>query len=40
MTRFERAEELIIIALDVLVFTLKGTKKFRGTLRKKISDPK
>ena len=40
MTKYERLEELFIIALDVLVFTLKGTKKFRGTLRKKISDPK
>ena len=40
MTKYERLEELIIIALDVVVFTLKGTKKFRGTLRKKISDPK
>ena len=39
MTRYERAEELIIIALDVIVFTLKGTKKFRTTLRKKISKP-
>lgn len=40
MTKLERYEELVIIALDVIVFTLKGTKKFRGTLRKKISDPK
>lgn len=39
MTKYERLEELIIIALDVVVFTLKGTKKFRATLRKKISKP-
>ena len=29
-----RAEELIIIALDVIVFTLKGTKKIQGDLAK------
>lgn len=40
MTKYEKIEELAICVLDVLVFTLKGTKKFRGTLRKKISDPK
>jgi hypothetical protein len=40
MTRYQRVEELIIIALDVIVFTLKGTKKFRATLRKKVSKPK
>ena len=36
MTKYEKFEELVIIALDVIVFTLKGTKKFRATLRKKI----
>jgi hypothetical protein len=38
--KYEKIEELAIIVLDVLCFTLKGTKKFRATLRKKISKPK
>jgi hypothetical protein len=38
--KYEKIEELVIIVLDVLCFTLKGTKKFRATLRKKISKPK
>ncbi len=40
MTKYEKIEELVIIALDVIVYTLKGTKKLRGTLKKKISNPK
>ncbi len=40
MTKYEKIEELVIIALDVLIFTLKGTKKFRSTLSKKISKTK
>jgi len=39
MTKYEKFEELAICVLDVIVFTLKGTKKFRTTLRKKISKP-
>jgi len=39
MTKYEKIEELAIVLLDVVVFTLKGTKKFRATLRKKISKP-
>ncbi len=40
MTKYEKIEELVIIALDVIVFSLKGTKKFRSSLRKKISKAK
>lgn len=40
MTKYEKIEELVIITLDVLIFTLKGTKKFRATLKRKISLPK
>ncbi len=40
MTKYEKIEELVIIALDVIVFSLKGTKKFRSTLGKKISKAK
>ena len=40
MTKYEKFEELVIIAFDVIVFALKGTKRFRGTLKKKISNPK
>ena len=40
MTKYEKIEELVICVLDVIVFTLKGTKKFRATLKKKISKPK
>ena len=36
-SKYEKIEELVIIALDVIAFTLKGTKKFRSVLRKKIS---
>jgi hypothetical protein len=40
MTKYEKIEELVIIALDVIVFSLKGTKKFRSSLHKKISEAK
>lgn len=40
MTKYEKIEELAICVLDIVVFTLKGTKKFRATLKKKISKPK
>ena len=40
MTKYEQIEELAICVLDIVVFTLKGTKKFRATLKKKISKPK
>ena len=40
MTKYEKLEELAICVLDIVVFTLKGTKKLRATLKKKISKPK
>lgn len=32
---FNKVEELVIIALDVILFSIKGSRKFRQTLRKK-----
>jgi len=40
MTKYDKIEELVVLVLDCVLFTLKSTKKIRATLRKKVSKPK
>jgi hypothetical protein len=39
MTKYEKIEELVVLVLDCVLFTLKNTKKIRATLKKKVSRP-
>ena len=36
MTRYEKLEEIICTVLEMVVYTMKGTRKVRSVLRKKI----
>lgn len=41
MMRYDnKTEDIIIIVLDVALTTIKGSKKLRALLRKKIEKPK